>query len=393
MFTELFVRLRAHQVGVTLHEWLTLIEALERGLIAPNLTSFYYGARAILVKREADFDRFDEVFLELYRGIETGEEVLEGVLDWLDDPKRLRYLSEEEMAALEGLDLDRLRELFEQRLKEQTDRHDGGNRWIGTGGTSPFGHGGFHPTGVRVGGMGRGRQAVQIASKRQFQGYRNDIVLDTRQIQVALRRLRRLVRQGRQDELDVDESIDRTCRNAGDLELVFRAPRRNPIRMVLLMDAGGSMTPHARLVSRLFSAASKGGQWKSFQSYYFHNCVYENVWSDISMQESTAFSTTQLISEATPQSVLVMVGDAAMHPGELTERFGSIDYWHRNETPGVEWLQRLRKAYPVNAWVNPMPERWWNASSLYLIRRLFLMFPLTLLGLDDAVTHLRSQPS
>ena len=182
MFTELFVRLRAHQVGVTLHEWLTLIEALERGLIAPNLTSFYYGARAILVKREADFDRFDEVFLELYRRIETGEEVLEGVLDWLDDPKRLRYLSEEEMAALEGLDLDRLRELFEQRLKEQTDRHDGGNRWIGTGGTSPFGHGGFHPTGVRVGGMGRGRQAVQIASKRQFQGYRNDIVFDTRQI-------------------------------------------------------------------------------------------------------------------------------------------------------------------------------------------------------------------
>jgi len=163
--------------------------------------------------------------------------------------------------------------------------------------------------------------------------------------------------------------------------------------MVLLMDAGGSMTPHARLVSRLFSVASKGGQWKSFQSYYFHNCVYENVWSDISMQESTAFSTTQLISEATPQSVLVMVGDAAMHPGELTERFGSIDYWHRNETPGVEWLQRLRKAYPVNAWVNPMPERWWNASSLYLIRRLFPMFPLTLLGLDDAVTHLRSQPS
>ena len=393
MFSELFARLRANEVRVTLHEWLTLMEALERGLIAPDLTSFYYGARAILVKREADFDRFDEVFLGLYRGVETGEEVLKSVLDWLDDPKRLRHLSPEEMAALEGLDLERLRELFEQRLKEQTERHDGGNRWVGTGGTSPFGHGGFHPTGVRVGGMGGGRQAVQIASKRRFQAYRNDIVLDTRQIQVALRRLRRLVRHGRQDELDVDETIDRTGRNAGDLELVFRAPRKNQIRLVLLMDAGGSMTPHARLVSRLFSAASKGGQWKSFQSYYFHNCVYETVWSDISMQDSTSVSTADLIAEATSQSVLVMVGDAAMHPGELTERFGSIDYWHRNETPGIEWLQRLRKAYSVNAWVNPMPERWWNASSLYLIRRIFPMFPLTLLGLDEAVDHLRGHAS
>ena len=393
MFLALFGRLRAHGVQVSVHEWLTLMSALDRGLVAPNLDSFYYASRAILVKREADFDRFDEVFLSLFRGIETPDSIGENVLEWLDNPKLMQSLTPEQMAALESMDLEALATLFQERLKEQTERHDGGNRWIGTGGTSPFGHGGYHPSGLRIGGSGGGRNAMQIASKRLFQNYRDDVVLDTRQIQVALKRLRRLTRCGRLDELDLDGTIDQTSRNAGDLELVFQAPRKNQVRMVLLMDAGGSMTPHARLVSKLFSAASKTRQWKSFDSYYFHNCVYETVWTDISMQERSSVSTSKILSDATPESILVLVGDAAMHPGELTEQYGSIDYWHRNETPGIEWLQQLRRAFATSAWLNPMPERWWNASSLYLIRRVFPMYPLTLLGLDNAVDHLRGQAS
>jgi uncharacterized protein with von Willebrand factor type A (vWA) domain len=390
MFLNFFDQLRRGGIRVSLHEWLTLTEAMARGMVPPNLTQFYYASRSILVKRESDFDRFDQVFMEVFRGVEADTSVIDDVLKWLDDPKGMPQLTPEEMAAIESMDLEALRKLFEERLAEQTERHDGGNRWVGTGGTSPFGHGGYHPGGVRVGGSGGGRSAMQIATRRAFQNYRDDIILDVRQMKVALRKLRRLSRRGGTEELDLDETVDQTCLNAGDLTLAFRPPRKNQVRLVLLMDAGGSMVPYARLVSRLFTAASKSGHWKSFSSYYFHNCVYETVWHDITMRDDSEHPTSKLIADATESSVLIVVGDATMHPGELTERHGSIDYWHRNETAGIEWLRRLENAFPTSAWLNPMPDRWWNAPSLILVGRHFSMFPLTLSGLDDAVSHLRT---
>jgi len=375
-------------VRVTTHEWLALMEAMDKGVVEPSLIHFYYTARSLLVKREADFDRFDNAFLEVFAGIDTPEETLDKVLDWLNDPKGLPNLSPEELAALEAMDLEALRELFEQRLREQTERHDGGNKWVGTGGTSPFGHGGVNPAGIRVGGHGGGKSAVQIASNRVFQNYRDDLVLDVRQIQVAMRRLRRFSRKGVQEELNLDETIDQTGRNAGDLTLVFQPERKNQIHMTLMMDAGGSMTPFARMVSRLFTAASKAGHWKHFDAYYFHNCPYEHVWSDISLREEV--TTSDVIKNARETSMLVFVGDATMHPGELTEKYGSVDYWHRNETPGVEWIRRLKKAYPCTVWLNPMPQRWWNAPSLLMISNLIRMYPLTLQGLDEAIRALMS---
>lgn len=387
LFLDLFDTLRGKGIACTTHEWLALMEALDRGVIGPSFTNFYWTARSLLVKREADFDRFDQAFLEVFAGVEASDDDVNEVMKWLDDPKGFPQLSPEELAALESLDLDALRKLFEERLKEQTERHDGGNRWVGTGGTSPFGNGGVNPAGVRVGGAGGGKSAIQIATKREFQNYRDDLILDVRQTQMALRKLRRLVRRGSEEELDMDETIERTGKNAGELEIVMRPPRRNRIRLTLMMDAGGSMDPFARLVSTLFSAASKSSHWKGFEAFYFHNCVYETVWNDIRQRDEK--QTSDVLGDVTDSSVLIIVGDATMAPTELTERWGSIDYWHRNETAGIDWLWRFKRAYKRAVWLNPMPERWWNAPTCRLVQQVFPMFPLTLAGIDDAVKHLR----
>jgi uncharacterized protein with von Willebrand factor type A (vWA) domain len=388
VFLEFFGRLREVGLKVTSHEWLALMEALRSGAVEPGLTSFYYTARALLVKRESDLDRFDQAFGAVFRGATIDPSLLDPFHQWLTDPKAPVGLTEEERAALEALDLDKLRELFEQRMREQTERHDGGSKWIGTGGTSPFGHGGTNPAGVRVGGAGGGGRAMQIASRRDFVNYRDDVVLDVRQVQLALRKLRRLTRVGERLELDIDKTVEKTGKNAGELELAMRAPRRNTIRLTLMMDAGGSMTPFAQLLSTLFSAASKSSHWKRFEAYYFHNCVYEAVYTDIAQRKEKL--TSELIASATEGSVLIFVGDATMHPSELLERHGSIDYWHRNETPGYEWLQQLRRAIPASVWLNPMQESWWTAPTCQLVRRVFPMYPLTLAGLDRMVADLRS---
>jgi hypothetical protein len=364
------------------------MEALAKGAVPTTLLGFYWTARAVLVKRESDYDRFDIAFAQTFDGVEASGELIDQILDWLKDKKPPPHLSADELAALQEHDLETLRRLFEERLKEQTERHDGGNKWVGTGGTSPFGHGGINPAGVRVGGGGGGRRAMQVAMRRDFANYRDDLVLDVRQTQVALRRLRRLVRNGREQELDIDETVDRTGKNAGDLEVVFRPPRRNQVRLILLMDTGGSMTPYANVVSTIFTAASKSTHWKRFEAYYFHNCPYGDVWENAWTREARPMS--ELIAESTEGSVLIMVGDATMHPAELSEAGGAIDYWTRNETPGIEWLRRLRRAFPDSIWLNPLPARWWNAPSCRLVREVFPMHPLTLAGIDDAVTDLRS---
>ena len=362
------------------------MEALSAGYVESDLTDFYYVSRALLCKSESEFDIFDEVFEATFADGEMPRQVASQFLEWLEEAKEMQWPTPEELAKLESLDLDELRRTFEERMREQTERHDGGNRWIGTGGTSPFGHGGSNPAGVRVGGSGGQRSAIQIASQRSFQAYRKDRVLDTRSIAVALKKLRRLGRTEGELELDVDESIDQTCKNAGDLELIFRPPRKNQARVLLLMDVGGSMEPYARLVETLFSAASNLNHWKKFEAYSFHNCPYETLYPD--RFGSDGVPTAQVLSETDPSTLLIVVGDASMAPSELTERYGAIDYWHRNETPGIVWLHRFRKRFDRSIWLNPLPDQWWGGWTTQVIKQFYPMFPLTLAGLDDGISTL-----
>ncbi len=282
MFVDFFYHLRGYGLKVTITEWLSLMKALAIGHSRADLHVFYNLARCLMVKREADFDNYDRAFASFFMGVENHFDISDELLEWLSKPEMPRELTDEERAKLEALDLDELRERFKELLDEQKERHDGGNRWIGTGGMSPFGHGGEHPTGVRIGGAGGGRSAVQVATDRRFRNLRSDRILDTRQIGLALRRLRKLDKDEGPEELDVDETIDSSARNAGEIDLVFRPPKRNRIKLLLLIDVGGSMDPHTLLCERLFSAAHKANHFKKFEFKFFHNCVYENLYTDIS---------------------------------------------------------------------------------------------------------------
>ncbi|MBM4319405.1 MAG: VWA domain-containing protein [Deltaproteobacteria bacterium] len=369
---------------------MTLMQVLASGVVRPDLTEFYHVARSLLVKSENLYDTWDQVFGAIFGDGQMPTRVAEELLAWLAHPLPLPELSPEELAAWGRLSLDELRRLFEQRLREQSERHDGGSRWIGTGGTSPFGHGGVHPGGLRVGGQGRNRSAAQIAAERRFHAYRDDRILDTRALTVALKKLRRLGRVG-EPELDVEESIDRTCRNGGELTLELRPPRTNEARILLLMDVGGSMDPYIQLVERLFSAARGLHHWRNFEAFSFHNCVYEKLYPKVYGRDGVA--TADILQGRSERSFLVMVGDASMAPGELVERYGAIDYYHRNGTPGIVWLHRLRTRFPRAVWLNPMPEAWWGGWTTRIIAELFPMFPLTLGGLEDAVDNLvRGRP-
>ena len=276
--------------------------------------------------------------------------------------------------------------MFEERLKEQNERHDGGNRWIGTGGTSPFGHGGVNPAGIRVGGAGGGGRAVQVAAQRRFKNYRTDLVLDTRQIGMALRRLRRLGRDGLATELDIDATIDATAKNAGELDIHFSPPRENRLKVMLLMDVGGSMDPFANLVSRLFSAAHQASHFREFTPLYFHNCVYSQLYPTARLRDGT--KTIEILRRHQPETRLIIVGDAHMAPYELTSRYGAIDYWHQNEVDGHSWLNKLKNHFQKAVWLNPIPKRFWNHPTIHLIGQVFPMYELTLNGLEDAIEAL-----
>jgi uncharacterized protein len=386
LFLEFFYELRRRKVPVATQDWFTLLQALEMGLGEASLDGFYHLARSVCVKDIAHYDAFDAAFLQVFKGIEGDSLALtEEMLAWLEDPKRLEELTEEQRRMLREMGLEELRALYLKRLEEQKGRHDGGNRWIGTGGTSPFGREGKHPTGLRA-GEGGGRSAMQVASERRFREYRNDEILDVRQIDVALRLLRELGREGAPEELDLDETVDKTARNAGDLEVIMRPPRRNRAKLVLLMDVGGSMDPYARLVSRLFTAASRAGRFARFRSYYFHNCVYENVYEDARFYNSIPVA--DLLATSDRDEKLVVVGDAAMHPAELLEAGGSLYFYTRNTTPGLEWMRRLSEHFRRTAWLNPEPEQYWGQTTVQILRRLYPMYPLTLSGLQQAVHHL-----
>ena len=386
MLVDFLYELRKHKLKVSTHEWRALLEAMALGLHESSLDGFYRLARAVCVKDIAQYDAFDQAFLAYFKDVHVDALVLtQDLLDWLGDPRKLALLSEEQRAALQALGLDELRRQFEERLKEQKKRHDGGNRWIGTGGTSPFGNNGQNPNGLRV-GPGGGRSAMQVAEERRYQEYRKDIVLDVRQIDVALRGLRQLGRDGADEELDLDETVDETCRNAGDLELVFRPPRRNRAKVILLMDVGGSMDPHAELASRLFTAASRAGRFARFRSFYFHNCVYENVFEDAQFRKKVPVS--ELLSHSDRDEKLVVLGDALMHPAELLDPGGQIYFYASNRTPGLEWLRRLAGHFRRVAWLNPEPDRYWSGTTIEVVASVFPMWQLTLEGLAGAVRYL-----
>ena len=300
--------------------------------------------------------------------------------DWLENPIAPYEIDPAWQKVLEEVDVDALREEFERRLKEQTERHDGGDRWIGTGGTSPFGHSGYHPGGIRVGGQRRLGSAVQVAAERRYREHRRDLVLDTRQFGMALKKLRALEREGPEEDLDVDATIDRTAREGGELELVFEPPRANNLSLLLAMDVGGSMDPFRHLTSLLFSAAHNARHFKRFEHVYFHNCVYECVFADAYFREPIPLR--ELFRHFDRETRLVFVGDAHMYPGELTMKYGAINWYEKNEKPGVYYLQKIIEHFKYCAWLNPMDERWWGAPSIRLIEQLFPMYPLTVEGVE-----------
>jgi len=387
MFTAFLYELRGAGLKVSPTEWLALMEALALGHAKSNLEVFYDLSRALLIKKESQYDLFDRVFASHFKGVEGHFEVDDALMEWLQNPQMPRTLTPEELAQLEAWDLDRLREELEKRRREQTKRHDGGSRWIGTGGTSPFGHGGTNPAGIRVGGEGGGRSAVQIASARRFRNLRQDRVLDTRMVGSALRRLRRLARNSGPEELDIDATVDTSAKNGGEIDLIFSPARANRVKLLLLMDVGGSMDPYAEVCEQLFSAAHKANHFKAFRYYFFHNCIYERLYDDISRYRGPLTSEVLRVVDATWS--VILVGDAWMAPYELTHAGGHIFYGYHNRQPGIAWLRKLRERVPNAVWLNPEPPRIWHADTIRLIHQIFPMFHLTLNGLTEAVDVLR----
>lgn len=398
MFTEFFYFLRARGLDVSLNEWMSLLEAMRQGLHDSSLTGFYYLCRMLLVKSEADFDRFDRAFLEYFKDVQTFDELPKELLDWLNTPIPARDYDKEAVdRRFAGLDLAAIRAMLEQRLKEQHERHDGGSKWVGTGGTSPFGNSGYAPTGVRIGGESRHRNAVQVAAERQFRDFRKDAALDARQFQMAFRRLRQLSSrtEGPKDELQLEESIQATCENAGHLKLVFDRARRNRIKLLLLFDSGGSMWPYTRLCGQLFRAAHQSSRFKELRTYYFHNCPYETLSLGADYWRGEDVDTEKLLESLNPQWKVIFVGDGAMALSELTEKGGSIEYYHYNPVPGIEWVRRFAGKFPYLVWLNPIPEEEWpyvhGRSSIRLLREEVPMFPLSLDGLDRALKRLMAR--
>jgi uncharacterized protein with von Willebrand factor type A (vWA) domain len=385
MFIDFFYILRSKKIPVSFTEWMTLMEAIARGHVS-DLDEFYLLARAILVKSEAWYDRYDVAFQECFKGIKGIEEITQQILDWLKDPITGRTLTAEQLDELKRLPLDELIKQLEDRLRTQTEAHNGGSKWIGTGGTSPFGHSGKNPAGIRIGGPGRGGRAIKIAEERRFRNYSSDITLDVRQMKVALRGLRQLNRVGPQDELDIDETIDHTAKNVGELELVWKRRRKNNIKLLLLMDTGGSMDPYVRTCSRLFTAAHSSTHFKDFQYYYFHNCIYENVYKDAERMEKV--STDYLLQTLDVDYKTIIVGDAYMAPSELLNTNGAIYYYENNETPGIDWLKRIAGHFTHTVWLNPDEEEMQTSMSVNVISKFIPMYRLTIDGLEKAVKKL-----
>ena len=390
MLIDFFYTLRAAKLPVSVKEYLTLLEAMQADVVGPNsddaysMDDFYYLSRTALVKDEKHYDKFDRAFAAYFKGVEMLTDFTKEVpLDWLRQVLE-KELTPEEKAAIEKMGWDELMETLKKRLEEQKERHEGGNKWIGTGGTSPFGHGGYNPQGIRIGGQSRNKSAVKVWDQRAYKDYDDSQELGTRNIKMALRRLRRFAREGHEDELDLDETISRTAANAGYLDIKMRPERHNNVKVLLLMDVGGTMDEHVQRVEELFSAVKT--EFKHLEFYYFHNCVYDFMWKNNRRRFSEKFATWDIIRKYNKDYKLVFVGDATMSPYEILQPGGSVEY--NNEEPGAEWLQRLTHAFPKFAWINPEPQGVWQyRQSIAVVQQLMSqrMFPLTLKGLEDAM--------
>ncbi|WP_374681745.1 VWA domain-containing protein [Accumulibacter sp.] len=381
MLIDFFLHLKENRLPVSIKEFLALLEALQEHVIEHSLDDFYVLSRAILVKDETHFDKFDRAFGEYFKGVEAlpGMEALIPE-DWLRQAVK-KHLTDAERAKLEKLGWDKLMETFRKRLAEQKERHSGGSKWIGSGGTSPFGHGGTHPEGIRVGGKSENRSAVKVWEKREYRNLDDSVELGTRNIKVALRRLRRFARQGAAEELDLEGTIAGTARNAGWLDLRLRPERHNAVKVLLFLDIGGSMDDHIRVCEELFSACHS--EFKHLEYYYFHNCVYEYLWKDNRRRHSERIDTHDVLHRYGNDYKLIFVGDAAMSPYEILQPWGSVEY--NNAEPGATWLRRLTDTWPHAIWLNPESEHAWQyRQSTSLIHNLMggRMFPLTLDGLE-----------
>ena len=391
MFTDFFLTLRDAKVPVSLREYLTLLEAMKKGVAEYKVDDFYYLARSCMVKDERNLDKFDQVFGKCFEGLEfTSEEDLVAEIpeEWLRSLAE-RVMTPEEMAEIEALGgFDRLMEELRKRLEEQDGRHEGGSKWIGTGGTSPFGANGYNPEGVRIGqNKGRHGRAVKVWDKRQFKNLDDQVEIGTRNIKVALRRLRRFARDGAAIELDLPDTIHSTAKNAGLLDVKMVPERHNAVKVLILFDIGGSMDYHIKTCEELFSAVRS--EFKHLEYYYFHNCLYEQVWKNNDRRHVDTIMTWDMLHTYPADYKLIFVGDATMSPYEISYPGGSVEHW--NEEPGVVWLNRILEIYSRSIWLNPVPEDYWHVTpTIREISRIMggRMFPLTLDGLDQGMREL-----
>jgi hypothetical protein len=388
VFIPFFLELRAAKVPVSLREFLTLLEAMRLRVAGFDVEEFYFLSRSALVKDERHLDRFDRVFGQVFKGLESpADPQTELPEEWL---KKLadRFLTPEEQAQIEALGgWDKLMETLRQRLAEQKGRHQGGSKWIGTAGTSPFGNSGYNPEGIRIGGKGGNRTAVKVWDRREYRNLDDTIELGTRNIKLALRRLRQLARQGAELELDLPGTVRSTAHNAGWLDLQMVPERHNAVKLLLFLDVGGSMEDHVRVCEELFSAAR--GEFKHLVHFYFHNCLYDTVWKDSRRRHVEQIDVMEIFRTYDPNHKVVLVGDASMSPYEIEKEGGSVERW--NDESGEMWMRRLLNHYPKAVWINPVPEKYWGGTtSISMIRRIMedRMFPLTLDGIDRGMRAL-----
>lgn len=397
MFGEFLYLLRRSGLKVSLTEWMTLQEALDKGLHGSSFTGFYHLCRALLVKSEADFDRFDRCFLDYFKDVDFQQEISQELMDWLDKPDVLTdYANWDEAQALRNLGLseEEIEQMLKERLQEQTEEHNGGRYWVGTHGMSVFGNSGLSPNGIRVGGESKHKRAFRVAGERKFRDFRGDNTLDTRHFQVALRHLRQF--SGLVDlpatEFDVDNTIKDTCQNGGTLKIRYKKPRQNTVKVLLLMDSGGSMDYYSKLCSSLFQAVSKTRHFKDLKVYYFHNCVYSRLYTDPTMHPSSSVETEWVLSNIPTDYKVIFVGDAQMAPYELGS---SYSYWGDSSSPksrsGLDWLKLFRSRYDHTIWLNPSQRPAWGdywTRTYDTIAQVFPMFSLTVDGLEDGMKKL-----
>ncbi|MGH1373435.1 MAG: vWA domain-containing protein [Cellvibrionaceae bacterium] len=389
MLVNFFYGLRKAEVPVSLNELLVLLEAMEKRLAFGSIDEFYLLSRTCLIKDEKHFDKFDRAFGAYFKGLENLDGIVEALIpDEWTRAEFMKQLSDEEKAKIESLGgLEKLIEEFNKRLEEQKKRHQGGNKWIGTGGTSPFGNSGYNPEGVRVGGEGRNKSAAKVWDKREFKNLADDVELGTRNIKMALRKLRKFARTGAADELDLDDTIRSTANNAGYLDIKMVPERHNAVKILLFFDVGGSMDPYVRICEEMFSACKT--EFKHMEYFYFHNFIYENLWKDNRRRNTEMTKMFDLLHKYTNDYKVIFIGDASMAPYEITSQYGCVEYM--NEEAGHVWMKRLTDTFNKVIWLNPTPQKYWNHTQTIDITRKLVdqhMYPLTLEGLDEGIKYL-----